>query len=79
LVAIAKYPNLAASTHMSVGSVSTALNGLQDLGAVKIENGHLGSVLSTSRLWNYGLVENDPLVIAMTLPMHRRFEGRQPV
>jgi YhfZ C-terminal domain/Helix-turn-helix domain len=69
--------NLAASTHMSVGSVSTALNGLQDLGAVKIEKrGHLGSVLvdlSVVELWN--LVEGDPLVIAMTLPMHRRFEG----
>jgi hypothetical protein len=62
---------------MSVGSVSTALNGLQDIGAVKIEKrGHLGSVvvsLSLGELWN--LVERDPLVIAMTLPMHRRFEG----
>jgi len=69
--------SLAASTHMSVGSVSTALNGLQDSGAVKIEKrGHLGSVvvsLSLGELWN--LVERDPLVIAMTLPMHRRFEG----
>ncbi|HSA99136.1 MAG TPA: YhfZ family protein [Anaerolineales bacterium] len=69
--------SLAASTHMSVGSVSTALNGLQDIGAVKIEKrGHLGSVvvsLSLGELWN--LVERDPLVIAMTLPMHRRFEG----
>lgn len=69
--------SLSASTHMSVGSVSTALNGLQDLGAVKIEKrGHLGSILvdiSVVELWN--LVEDGPLVIAMTLPMHRRFEG----
>lgn len=69
--------SLAASSHMSVGSVSTALNGLQDLGAVKIEKrGHLGSILvdiSVVELWN--LVEDGPLVIAMTLPMHRRFEG----
>jgi len=68
---------LAASTQMSIGSVSSALNGLQDMGAVKIQKrGHLGSlVLSLSRgeLWN--LVEQGPLVIAMTLPMHGRFEG----
>jgi hypothetical protein len=68
---------LAASTHMSVGSVSTALNGLQDMGAVQIQKrGHLGSLitsLSLGELWN--LIEQGPLVIAMTLPMHRRFEG----
>jgi hypothetical protein len=68
---------LAASTHMSVGSVSTALNALQDMGAVKIQNhGHQGSEvvsLSLNRLWN--LVEQGPLVISMTLPMHTRFEG----
>jgi len=68
---------LAAMTHMSVGSVSEALNGLQDIGAVRIEkHGHLGSVveeLSLGKLWN--LVEQGPLVIALTLPMHSRFEG----
>jgi hypothetical protein len=68
---------LAASTHMSVGSVSTALNGLQDMGAVQIhKRGHLGSLitsLSLGELWN--LIEQGPLVIGMTLPMHRRFEG----
>ena len=68
---------LASSTHMSVGSVSTVLNDLQDMGAVEIQKrGHLGSVvvkLSLGDLWN--LMEQGPLVIAMTLPMHRRFEG----
>jgi hypothetical protein len=68
---------LAASTHMSVGSVSTALNALQDMGAVKIANhGHRGSEvveLALDRLW--GLVEQGPLVISLTLPMHTHFEG----
>ncbi len=68
---------LAASTRMSVGSVSQALNGLQDMGAVKIQKrGHLGSVmdsLSLGQLWN--VVEQGPLVVALTLPMHSRFEG----
>lgn len=68
---------LASSTHMSVGSVSTVLNDLEDMGAVQIQKrGHLGSVvvkLSMGELWN--LVEQGPLVIGMTLPMHRRFEG----
>jgi len=68
---------LAASTGMSIGSVSTALNGLQELGAVQIQKrGHMGSVMvsrSIGELWN--LIEQAPLVIAMTLPMHLRFEG----
>jgi hypothetical protein len=69
--------NLASSTHMSVGSVSAVLNDLEDMGAVKIQKrGHLGSLvvkLSLGDLWN--LVEQGPLVVGMTLPMHRRFEG----
>jgi hypothetical protein len=68
---------LAASTRMSVGSVSEALNGLQEMGAVKIQKrGHLGSLmasLSLGQLWN--VVEQGPLVVALTLPMHSRFEG----
>ena len=69
--------DLAKATHMSVGSVSTALNDLQTMGAVKIQNrGHLGSTvtgLSWGTLWN--VIEQGPLVIALTLPMHSRFEG----
>lgn len=68
---------LSASTGMSVGAISTALNGLQDLGAVDIQKrGHIGSYLteiSVSKLWN--LLDQGPLVIALTLPMHSRFEG----
>jgi len=68
---------LAASTHMSVGSVFSALNSLEDIGAVKIQKrGHLGSIvesLSIGKLWT--LIEQGPLVIALSLPMHSRFEG----
>ena len=68
---------IAASTQMSIGAVSTALNGLQDMGAVKIQRrGHLGSMvehLSIPKLW--GVIEQGPLVIALSLPMHSRFEG----
>ncbi|NPV69637.1 MAG: hypothetical protein HPY55_03185 [Firmicutes bacterium] len=68
---------LSSSTQMSVGAISTALRGLQDMGAVDIQRrGHMGSYLtriSVSRLWN--LLGQGPLVIALTLPMHRRFEG----
>jgi hypothetical protein len=69
--------DLAKASRMSLGSVSTVLNELQTGGAVKIQNrGHLGSVLtelSLGTLWN--IVEQGPLVIALTLPMHTRFEG----
>ncbi|NMB60660.1 MAG: GntR family transcriptional regulator, partial [Chloroflexi bacterium] len=69
--------NLASATHMSMGSVSAALKELQDQGVVTIKNrGHLGSIvndLSLGTLWN--VVEQGPLVIALTLPMHCRFEG----
>lgn len=68
---------LASSTHMSVGSVSTALNDLQSMGAVKIQkHGHQGSLLesfSIGRIWN--LTEQGPFVIALSLPMHSHFEG----
>lgn len=68
---------LEASTKMSVGSVSQALSGLEDMGAVKIaRRGRLGSFVqerSLGELWT--LAERDPLVIALTLPFHLRFEG----
>jgi hypothetical protein len=68
---------LAATTHMSVGSVFSALNSLEEMGAVKIQKrGHLGSIvesLSIGKLWT--LIEQGPLVIALSLPMHSRFEG----
>ena len=68
---------LAATTRMSIGSVSTALNSLQEMGAATIQKrGHMGSLvlsLSRSKLW--GVIEKGPMVIGMTLPMHSRFEG----
>ncbi|NPV85777.1 MAG: GntR family transcriptional regulator [Anaerolineae bacterium] len=68
---------LASTTHMSLGSVSSALNDLQEMGAVSIQKrGHLGSIvekISMNKLWN--VIEPGPLVIAMTLPMHLKFEG----
>lgn len=68
---------LSASSRMSVGSVSSALRELQRIGAVGIRRrGHLGSVVesvSLSVLWN--LIGQRPLVVALSLPMHRRFEG----
>ena len=68
---------LATSTHMSVGSVSIAMNDLQSMGAVKIQkHGHQGSILESlaiGKLWN--LIEQGPFVIALSLPMHSHFEG----
>lgn len=68
---------MSSSLHMSVGAISSALNRLQDIGAVNIEKrGHMGSYLtrmSVSKLWN--LLGQGPLVIALSLPMHSRFEG----
>jgi hypothetical protein len=68
---------LASQYHSSIGAVSLALNSLEDADAVHIQKrGHLGSQItdiSVARLWN--VVEQKPLVIALTLPMHSRFHG----
>ncbi len=68
---------LASMTRMSIGAVSKALNCLEEYGAIKIERrGRLGSILadlSFGELWNR--IEEAPMVLAMSLPMHRRFEG----
>jgi YhfZ C-terminal domain/Helix-turn-helix domain len=68
---------LAASTHMSVGAVSTALSELTTAGAVQIQKrGHQGSILesvSAGKLWN--LIEQGPFVMALSLPNHSHFEG----
>ena len=64
-------------TRMSVGSISQTLNSLESMGAVSVDRrGWRGSYVSSrslGKLWD--LVDGNPLVIAMTLPMHRRFEG----
>lgn len=69
--------DLSAGLHVSVGAVSNILNSMQEEGFVRIEKrGRMGSFLieqSLSRLYN--LMNRGPIVIAMGLPMHRRFEG----
>jgi hypothetical protein len=61
----------------SLGSVSTTLNNLEEIGAVTINRrGRLGSFLETKShglLWK--VVENGPMVIALTLPTYPKSEG----
>lgn len=61
----------------SLGSISSSLNYLEEVGAVTIQRrGRLGSYLenkSLGILWN--IVENGPLVIAQTLPSFKKCEG----
>jgi hypothetical protein len=61
----------------SLGSVSTALNNLEEIGAATISRrGRLGSFLerkSYGLLWK--VVENGPMVIALTLPTFSKSEG----
>ena len=68
---------LSAALHMSVGAISIALNALQDMGAISIEKrGHMGSYLQeSSASMLFALSGRSPMVIAMSLPMHIRFEG----
>jgi hypothetical protein len=61
----------------SLGSISAAVNQLEEIGAVTINRrGRLGSFLeqkSIGKLWN--TIENRPLVIALTLPSFPKCEG----
>jgi hypothetical protein len=61
----------------SLGSVSYVLNNLEEIGAVKINRrGRLGSFLeekSLGVLWK--IIEEGPLVIALTLPSFLKSEG----
>jgi hypothetical protein len=61
----------------SLGSISSAFKGLEEIGAVTIKRrGRLGSFLekkSLGMLWR--LVENGPMVIALTLPSFPKSEG----
>jgi len=69
--------DIAAEMQVSIGSASKALTSLETVGAVTISRrGHLGSFVeerSLGDLWAIG--EQEPLVIAMTLPSNPRFEG----
>mgnify|MGYP001476007017 CR=1 FL=1 len=61
----------------SLGSISAAINQFEELGAVTINRrGRLGSFLeqkSIGALW--GVFENGPMVIALTLPSFLKCEG----
>jgi hypothetical protein len=61
----------------SMGSVSAALNNLEEIGAISISRrGRLGSFLekkSIGVLWK--ILENGPLVVAQTLPSFSKSEG----
>ena len=68
---------LAERYHASLGSVSAALNNLEEMGAVKLtRRGRLGAFVeqkSIGRLWR--IIENGPLVVALTLPSYPKSEG----
>jgi hypothetical protein len=69
--------DLAEQFGASLGSVSIALNNLEQIGAVGIKKrGRLGSTLeskSLGKLWN--IIEAGPLIIALTLPSYPKCEG----
>lgn len=68
---------LAEQFAVSLGSISTTLNNLEEAGAVCIKKrGRLGSTLeekSTGALWN--IVANGPMILALTLPSFPKCEG----
>ena len=68
---------IAAKFGASLGSVSSAINHLEEIGAVTIyRRGHLGSFLEQKALgilWS--IIENGPMVIAQTLPSFPKCEG----
>jgi len=69
--------DLADRFNSSLGSISSSLNTLEEIGAVKISRrGHLGSFLnkkSIGSLWN--IIEGGPMVVATTLPSFPKCEG----
>ncbi len=74
---LASIRELAATYHTSVGSISNALNNLEENGSVQIERrGRMGSFLeqrSLGALWT--VAETCPLVIGLTLASNLRYEG----
>ena len=68
---------LADQFNASLGSISYAVNNLEEIGAVTINRrGRLGSFLekkSLGALWN--IIENSPMIIALTLPSFPKCEG----
>jgi hypothetical protein len=68
---------LAREYHSSIGSISNAINELEELGAIQIERrGHLGSFIcsrSLGVLWT--IAEQGPMVIGFPLTSSLRFSG----
>jgi hypothetical protein len=69
--------NLARANQSSVGSISNAINELEELGAIQIERrGHLGSFVKQRNLgilWS--IAEQGPMVIGFPLTSSPRFSG----
>jgi hypothetical protein len=69
--------DLARANQSSVGSISNAINELEEVGAIKIDRrGHLGSFLikrSLGILWS--IAEQSPMVIGFPLTSSPRFSG----
>jgi hypothetical protein len=63
--------------HTSLGSISAALNNLEEIGAVALtRRGRLGTILahkSMGLLWK--ITEKSPMVVALTLPSFPKSEG----
>jgi hypothetical protein len=61
----------------SLGSISSAINKLEDIGAVEIKRrGRLGSFLERKSIGNlWEVAEGGPMVVALTLPSFPRCEG----
>ena len=74
---IASIRDLAESFDVSVGSISTALNELEELGCVKLtRRGRLGSYIedrSLGALWT--VAKTCPLIIGLTIPSNSTYEG----
>ncbi len=68
---------LADALGVSIGSISYAVNYLEQIGAVEINRrGRLGSFLehkSLARLWK--IIANSPMIVALTLPSFLKAEG----
>ncbi len=68
---------LADEMQVSVGSISYAVNYLEQIGAAEINRrGRLGSFLekkAPARLWK--IIENAPMIVALTLPSFLKAEG----
>jgi DNA-binding transcriptional ArsR family regulator len=74
---IASIRNLAESFEVSIGSISTTLNQLEEVGCIKLSRrGRMGSYIedhSLGALWT--VAKTCPLIIGLTIPSNLKFEG----